>query len=138
MRTAITLAKTHSGKWSLVSGPDVSMLEQKAEFRAFRPLKAHKDFAEVIYQENDGHRETIRLLTPKALAKLQNQNEADEAAAREFDEAAAKANQKDPERAKIEKEFKAKEAAAETAGEPAPGEVVTEAEPTENVTSENQ
>ena len=129
MRTAITITKTHGGKWELVGTPDDSLLEQKKAFRALRSSKAHKEIAEVIYQENDGHRETIRLLTPKAFAKIEKQNAEDAAAVEEFDKQAAENPTVDPERAKIEAEFNAKEAAATAAtGDPKPGEVVTEPE----------
>src|SRR6266487_2016143 len=83
MRTAITVAKTHAGKWQLLATPDDPLIEQKQVFRALRADKAHKVFSLVIYQESDGQIETIRMLTPhqkedqeKARTKEQSESEA--------------------------------------------------------------
>lgn len=112
MRTAITLTKTHAGKWSLAADPDEPLLEQRKDFRSLRASKAHEEFSEVVYQESDGHRETLRLLTPKALAKQEAQAEEDMAEVAKFDEAEAKRKRLSPQREKAEAEFKANEAEA--------------------------
>lgn len=65
MRTAITLARTHAGKWVMLATPDDSLLEQKKNFRAFRADKSHPDYNLVTYQESDGHAERNRLMTPE-------------------------------------------------------------------------
>ncbi len=113
MRTAITISRTHSGKWSLVGTPDDSLLDQKKAFRALRASKSHKDFSEVVYQESDGHREIIRLLTLEAAEKIEKQAASDHSEAKKFDEAESKRKSTSPEREKTEKEFKAKTEAAE-------------------------
>ncbi len=113
MRTAITLSKTHAGKWALVAGPDVPMLEQKSEFRELRAAKSHPDFSEFVYQENDGHRETIRLMTPDDHKKQEKKTADDIAAAKKFDEENAKKKRTNPEREKAEKDFAEATKAAE-------------------------
>lgn len=132
MRTAITLTKTHAGKWALVASPDVPLLEQKNSFREFRASKAHKEFAEVVYQESDGHRETIRLITPKELSKIEIQAAQDQAESERFDKEAAKRKSHDPKREKIEAEFKAREKEAEAAsGKTAPEPIETKSTETQ-------
>ncbi len=86
MRTAITLTKTHAGAWAILGNPDDSLLEQKKNFRALRADKAHADLALAIYQESDGHCETIRFITPQkkeeqAAARQQELREAKDQAA---------------------------------------------------------
>lgn len=113
MRTAITLTKTHAGKWALASTPDDSMIVQKAAFVSLRVSRHHKDFAEVVYQESDGHRQTLHLMTPDAHEKLEKQSAMDLSEAKKWDEEAAKLKNNDPERLKMEKEFAAKTKAAD-------------------------
>ncbi len=86
MRTAITLAKSHDGKWQLLATPNDSLIEQKRSFRALRSDKAHADFSTVIYQESDGQAEIIRLLTPEAKQKQEEAARADLEASKTFDE----------------------------------------------------
>ena len=63
-RTAITLAKAHNGKWTILGNPEDSLLEQKKNFRQMRGDKAHEKYIAVIYQESDSPAENIRLITP--------------------------------------------------------------------------
>jgi hypothetical protein len=63
-RTAITLGKTHKGKWQLLATPDDNFSEQKKNFREMRVDKSHEELALVIYQENDGTAEVLKLVTP--------------------------------------------------------------------------
>lgn len=84
-RTAITLAKTHKGDWTLLASPDANLIEQRKNFRALRADKAHKDYATVIYQESDGPAEILRLITPAQKKKQEEQAAADRKAAAEFD-----------------------------------------------------
>lgn len=98
MRTAITLAKTHTGKWELLATPDDSLIQQKQEFRALRADRAHPKYAIVIYQESDGHAEINRLLTKEAKARIEAQRAEDQAAAAAFDQ--AELERRDPARKK--------------------------------------
>lgn len=76
MRTAITVGKTHKGEWQLISTPDDNFVEQRKAFRALRVEKSHKDLSFVIYQENDGAAESIRLATPAEKKKADAQRTA--------------------------------------------------------------
>ena len=87
MRTAITVAKTHQGKWEMLGHPDDSIIEQKKNFRALRASNAHEDFAIVMYQESDGHLEINRLLTPAQKEKADKQRQHDLAESAAFDRA---------------------------------------------------
>lgn len=53
MRTATTLGKTHSGKWVLISGPDVPITEQWSKYRDARSSTTNPDYEEIQYQEKD-------------------------------------------------------------------------------------
>jgi len=111
-RTAITLAKTHKGAWTLLANPDEPLLQQKKNFHALRASKSHADYAVVIYQESDGHALINRLLTPAAAKAIDEQNQKDHAAAAEFDQAQAAVKEKNHARAKAAAEFKKNEAHA--------------------------
>lgn len=70
MRTAITTAVTHEGNGVLISGKEVSLLDQQKAFRLLKGLAvtsgAHEKYASVSYQENDGVEELLRFRTPLA------------------------------------------------------------------------
>lgn len=90
-RTAHTIARGHDGKWQLVATPDDQLIEQKRQFRLLRAAKSSEKYSQVIYQESDGPAEMIRLLTPKAQKKIEDQAAADRKAADEFSAKAAEA-----------------------------------------------
>ena len=112
MRTSIFLTKSHAGKWTLAGTPDDLLTETKSKFRSLRADKSHPEIALAIYQESDGTREVIRLLTPEQKAKHEKQVAADTAAASDFDAKQAKTDGKTPEEKATEAEFKAKAEAA--------------------------
>ena len=67
MRTAITLGKRHDGKWEIVSGPDVPILEQRTVFRDCLSLKVNEQHSEIFYQESDGNARVVRFANQKQL-----------------------------------------------------------------------
>ena len=97
----------------MVGTPDDSLAVQKQAFRALRADKSNQKISLAIYQESDGHQETIRLVTPEQLAKHEKQAAADTAEVKKFDAAQKGADNKTPETKKQEAEFKARAAAAE-------------------------
>jgi hypothetical protein len=70
MRTAITLAKRHGpeSKWEILCDPDTPLQEQLQSFRALFGSKAHKDFAQVFFQESDQPSRKLRFMTEDAAA----------------------------------------------------------------------
>lgn len=78
-RTAITLIKAHTGKWSLLAGPDIPLQEQTAEFRKMRGLQSHEKLAEYRFQESDGGAFALKFRTPEE-QKVHDQRRADELA----------------------------------------------------------
>ena len=66
MRTAITVAKTHKGKWTMLGNPDVPLTEQLKEYRQFLGSKSHETYCYVQIQESDGTERHIHLMTPAA------------------------------------------------------------------------
>lgn len=85
MRTAITIAQTHDGKWKLIADPSVPVQEQKANFMGGRALKADETFALIQYQESDGPAVIHRLVTPEALEAREKQRAEDEAKAKKLE-----------------------------------------------------
>jgi hypothetical protein len=67
MRTAITIGKSHEGKWSIISDPSASIVEQIAAFRGFKLLESNDEFAEVRFQEDDDSSVSIHFLTSAQL-----------------------------------------------------------------------
>lgn len=76
-RTAVTLAKTHDGKWKLLSDPGVPLTEQLKSYRALLGSKSHEEYCLVQIQESDGHARILHLLTP-AKGKAHNELRAKE------------------------------------------------------------
>ena len=83
MRTATTLARGHDGKWALVAGPDVPIVKQLADFRGARVDAAHKDIAELRYQDSDGLVMRHVMLSPKDFAAREKLRKSENAAAAE-------------------------------------------------------
>lgn len=81
MRTAVTVAKDHQGKWTMLSGPDVPATKQKDVFRKMRGPGGHKDFAQVIYQESDSHAQVLNFRNPKAQEEFEARRKEQQAAA---------------------------------------------------------
>src|SRR5438309_313139 len=102
MRTAITLGKTHDGKWEMLADPGVPMLKQFEDFRRQRGLTSHDKYSLLVYQESDSEAQEIRLRSP-AEQKAHDERRAAEADAsqklsKEQAEAAAKAAKEAEER----------------------------------------
>jgi hypothetical protein len=103
-RTAITLARTHKGKWIMASGPDKPITEQLKVFRTLQGQKFHPEFNLVRYQENDGLARDITLRTPDAhkahtALREKEQIEAERAGDAEVANRAKNAKQLDQDRA---------------------------------------
>jgi hypothetical protein len=103
-RQAITLAKTHKGKWHLVAGPDKPIQEQLKAFRALRGTKFHPEFSLVRYQETDGTALDVALRTPEQHKKhvalrADEQAAAEEAGRAEIQDRLDNAKKLDQERA---------------------------------------
>lgn len=82
-RTAVTLGKTHDGKWELLGNPDAPITEQLQNFRSVLGQKSHPKFALIQFQESDGVARTLRLRTEEAQAAHEKQRAAELEKARE-------------------------------------------------------
>ena len=78
MRTAVTIAKRHSGEEVLIAGHDVPLLQQREAFRKLRGVRIDNEFQSVSYQESDGPVISIRFVSDKEakaeLAKTEAEN----------------------------------------------------------------
>lgn len=92
-RTAITLAKDHSGKWSLVSGPDVPLPTQLKAFRETRVSPAHAKVSEFLYQESDGFALSHKMLSADEHKRREEARKAELEAAQKIGEGQKKAEQ---------------------------------------------
>jgi hypothetical protein len=74
MRTAITLARKHGGtKLSVVSGPEVSIHEQKSAFKSLRFGYGHDKFEYIeLWTSDEGRVGKLKLLTPEAAKEKEN------------------------------------------------------------------
>ncbi len=63
-RTAITVARTHEGKWTLLGHPGIPLVAQLKTYRGFLGEKVHEKFAYVQLQESDGVERHVHLRTP--------------------------------------------------------------------------
>lgn len=84
MRTATIVAVTHDKKDKLVCGKTVPLPEQLKRFKELRAQAvskgSHDEFAEVYYQETEGHEQRIRFNTPEKQKQVEAQRSKDEAA----------------------------------------------------------
>lgn len=88
MRTAVTVAKKHTGEWVMLAHPDVPLADQNKIYRSFLLEKGHPDYCYVQLQESDGLFRRTHLRTMEAHAEhtatMEKQNkEAAEAGERE-------------------------------------------------------
>ena len=82
-RLAITLGKTHGGKWELLAGPDVPIMEQLAQRKEFLIKTSDEDYSTVLFQESDGMAQMIRLRSPDEQKAFEEKRAKDKAAADE-------------------------------------------------------
>jgi len=105
-RTAVTLGRTHEGKFVLIAGPDVSIVEQLSNWRKAKTSFVDEKLAELRFQESDGPMLIHRMRSP-AQQTEHDQRRADETARAQEADKKLKAEAKkkaDAERAKAKAE----------------------------------
>lgn len=97
-RTAILAAVTHDGKDVLISGKKSPLLETIKKFKEFRAKAAvhqpHEQYAEVYFQESDGHLQMVRFNTPEKQKAMDAQRAKETAANKKAMEAMQKRDEK--------------------------------------------